>query len=54
MKNVIEDKDIVKDLGIYLASDINFSAHIKQVVFKVRKRCGWIYRAFNMRNSTFC
>ena len=53
LESPIEDKDIVKDLGIYLSSDGLFNNHIKEIVKKVRKRCGWIHRAFNMNNVTF-
>ena len=49
-ENVIDDKEVGKELGIYLSSDVSFAT---QVVCKVKKRCGWIYRVFNMRDINF-
>ena len=50
---MIEDNDVVKDLGIYLSNQEDFVQHINQVSKKVKQRCGWIHRSFNLNTITF-
>ena len=35
--NIIEDNEVVKDLGIYLSNDGTFPYHINQVIKKVKQ-----------------
>ena len=48
----IDTKDLVKDLGITLSSDGNFTHHIYQVAKKARSQAGWIFRTFRTREIT--
>lgn len=45
----INTKECVKDLGITLSSDCNFTEHIQNVVQKARSQSGWILRTFRTR-----
>ena len=53
LDNIIEDKEVVKDLGIYLSNNGSFTFHINQVIKKVKQRCGWIHRSFNLNTIVF-
>lgn len=46
----IEQKNMVKDLGIVMTSDGVFGTHIGQVVKKSRMQMGWILRMFTSRD----
>ena len=46
-ENLIERKECVRDLGIQICDDAEFSSHIEHVSSKVRQKCGWILRTFN-------
>ena len=41
MELTIENKDHIKDLGIWMSSSGDFSFHITKVISKVRQRIGW-------------
>jgi len=43
----------VKDLGIYIDDDFTYKSHINETCKKVKKRIGWILRAFNSRDKDF-
>lgn len=44
----IDGKDHVKDLGVYISSDLKFTYHIEITLTKV---CGWILRTFRTRSK---
>ena len=49
----IENKDNIKDLGIWMSSSGDFSYHISKVISKVRQRIGWINRSFRTNDVDF-
>ena len=46
----IEITQLVKDLGIYLSSDMKFDQHIRIIASKGKQLAGWILRVFNTRS----
>ena len=48
----IEETETVKDLGVLLDNDLNFTSHVNKVISKVNMKVGWIFRNFNTRNAT--
>ena len=53
MIDVILESATVRDLGIIMMSTGDFQEHISMVVKKVKRRCGWINRAFLTNNVEF-
>ena len=51
--NFIERKECLRDLGIQMNENAKFSNHVEHVYCKVRQKCGWILRTFNLRNTFF-
>ena len=47
----IEVKDSLKDLGIYLSSDLSFKLQVEKVVTSASKLAGWGLRTFRRRGS---
>ena len=45
----IEEKALVKDLGVKLSSDTTFSGHIGEKVASVKTKIGWVLRIFRTR-----
>ena len=43
----------VKDLGIYLDNNLSYRTNINEISKKVKKRVGWILRAFKSREKDF-
>ena len=50
-EDVVEEKDMLRDLGVILSSDLKFSDHIDKVEATVSKKIGWILRTFRSRNT---
>ena len=48
-----ERKQIVRDLGIQMNENADFSDHINTVCSKVNQKSGWILRTFKTRTQTF-
>ena len=46
---VIMEKEHIKDLGVYISSDLTWNRHIKEVVSGARTLSGWALRSFNTR-----
>jgi hypothetical protein len=46
----MDESDLVKDLGIYIASDLQFDQHIRTIVNKGKRVAGWITRVFSTRD----
>ena len=53
MELTIENKDNIKDLGIWMSSTGDFSYHISKVISKVRQQIGWIQRSFRTKDMVF-
>ena len=47
---LMEETDLVKDLGIHVSSDLHFDKHIRKVVNKAKRVAGWITRIFSTRD----
>jgi hypothetical protein len=47
----IEEKEIIRDLGIMIKNDATFGAHIQHIVDKARKILFWILRTFDTRET---
>ena len=52
-EDIIEEKECLRDLGILMSKDANFSSHAEHVCSQVRKKSGWILRTFHCRNTWF-
>ena len=50
---MIDDKEYVKDLRIFMSHNGNFNFYISQVMKKVNKRCDWIHQYFNLNTVSF-
>ena len=48
--NVVEEKDVLKDLGIQMSSDLSFTKHIAKTITSCRKLSGWVLRTFKSRS----
>ena len=48
--NQIEKSNEVRDLGVLMSGDANFTSHIKSIVSKARRQGGWILRTFSCRD----
>ena len=48
--DIIEPANLVKDLGIHIASDMKFDQHIRIIATRGRRTSGWITRIFNTRS----
>ena len=46
----IENKSLVKDLGVMMSSSGSFSEHINKTCKKARDMCSWILRTFTSRS----
>ena len=53
MDHIIESKDNIKDLGIWMSSTGDFSFHISKVISKVKQRIGWVQRSFRTNSIEF-
>ena len=49
----IEIKNIVRDLGVQMNDEADFSDHIDKVVTKASQKAGWILRTFACRRTPF-
>ena len=48
---IINEKDHIKDLGIYIANDLTWTRQIEEVVSKARIMAGWTLRTFCKREN---
>ena len=53
MKEIIEQVNSTKDLGVIVTDDAKFDAHIDSMCEKVRQRSGWVLRTFYTRSLYF-
>jgi hypothetical protein len=49
--NVIEEKEVLRDLGVLMNNKATFDEHITKVCQKVKQKAGWILRTFHTRNQ---
>ena len=49
----IQQKENLRDLGIQMPDNANFTEHIAKVCKIVNQKCGWILRTFVCRNTFF-
>ena len=52
-EEIIERKELLKDLGIKMNDKADFTDHVNFVITKVKQRAGWILRSFRRRNPDF-
>ena len=52
LDEVIEVKEVVRDLGIMIDDNMSYSSHIKKVVSKVNNLAAWALRTFRSRDKT--
>ena len=45
------EKEHIKDLGVYISSDLTWNRHIKEVVSGARAMSGWALRSFSTREE---
>ena len=48
---VINEKDYIKDQGVYISSDLTWTRQIDEVVSGARTMSGWALRTFNTREE---
>ena len=48
----IQTKPVVKDLGILISNDLNWSNHIDEIISNSRKQIAWLLRTFSKRDIT--
>ena len=51
--NMIEVKEVLRDLGVMVNDQANFEDHIDKVCSKVTQKADWILRTFNNRKTWF-
>ena len=50
--NIIEEKEVLRDLGILMNNEATFDDHIMKVCKTVKQKAGWILRTFRTRKPT--
>ena len=51
--NLVEEVDVVRDLGIQIDNNISYNNHRSATLKKVVKKIGWIKRTFSNRTVPF-
>ena len=51
--DIIEVKNVLRDLGVQMNDQANFDDHVDKVCSKVSQKAGWILRTFACRQTTF-
>jgi hypothetical protein len=47
----IEEKQLVRDLGVLMSIEATFNDHIKEIVAQSKQRMEWIWRTFRTREA---
>ena len=47
---VVERKEVVRDLGVLMSDDGLFKHHLERVISKTKQKIGWILRSFESRS----
>ena len=50
-EEIIETKKVVRDLGVYISSDLKFRYHITTMVKKATRVANWVLRTFKTRDT---
>ena len=50
---VIEEKEVLRDLGVMMNNQATFDDHVYKVCQSVKQKSGWILRTFKSRNPLF-
>ena len=50
---VIEEKEVLRDLGIIVNNNADFNDHVEHICSKVKQKSGWIFRTFKNRKPYF-
>ena len=50
-RSIIDEKELLKDLGVLMFSNGTFTDHIKDIITKVKKIVPWILQTFNCHTS---
>ena len=48
---IITPKDVIRDLGVLISSDLSWGPHINNVTDAARKMCSWILSVFETRDE---
>ena len=51
--DVIEEMDVVRDLGVMMNNKADFTDHINKVCTKTSQKSGWVLRTFSCRSTSF-
>ena len=54
MGDPIIEKDHIKDLGVYISSDLSWGKQIEEVLSKTISMSGWTLRTFRTREPKRC
>ena len=52
-QEIIERKEVIKDLGILVDQDINYKAQYDAALSKTRQKYSWVLRTFSSRDPQF-
>ena len=52
-ENIVEECEVVRDLGIHIDNDLTYKSHRSITLKKVWKKLGWIKRTFSTRSVSF-
>ena len=52
-EDIIEVKNVLRDLGVIVNSEATFKDHIDLVCSKVNQKAGWVLRTFQCRTASF-
>ena len=47
---VVEEKDVIKDLGLMIDSTLSYEHQLAKAVSKTNQKAGWVLRTFSTRN----
>ena len=51
--DIVENKDVIKDLGIMIDEDISYIYQLNKAVNKTRQKSAWVLRTFSTRKIEF-
>ena len=51
--DVIEEMDVVRDLGVMMNNKADFTDHINKVCSKTSQKSGWVLQTFSCRSTSF-
>ena len=51
IENIIEENEVLRDLGVQMSSDPQFNLHINNIVKDAQKMSAWALRTFRTRKT---